>query len=143
MPKSKVIKAPKKYKTPVLQKNGRISSLDTLHNPWTTEKNKKLIKYANMRAIKNDSDYSASSSSSDYGSDSDDFKPEIIVNKKNINPDTAIDKNIKFNGLSVCAIPTNKDQLPKRLLMKEGIIPSYSTFNIIVGSVGSGKSNLL
>jgi len=134
-----------KTKKPIIKHKDRISLVATMSNPWMDREQSifNTIRH-NSAVMKNTNFIPKEEKEKKTNSDSDDeFEPVINTSKKLID-NSKINKNIQFDGLNVCAIPTAKDILPQRLLMKENIIPrGFGTYNIIVGSIGSGKSNLL
>lgn len=135
-------KAPKKIKTLVLKTGkNRVSTLETMKNPWEHTKTKKLQVKVNNSNVKKDSDYETSSSDSD---DDDDKKFNPIIELGNRKVIEAKKEPLKFNGVDIPYIPTDKDCIEERFLMKEGIIPrGYSNCIMSCGSIGSGKSNQL
>ena len=137
-------KAPKKIKTLVLKTGkNRVSTLETMKNPWEHTKTKKLQVKVNNSNVKKDSDYETSSSDSDSESDDEyKFNPKVQLGNRKV--EIKKDEPLTFNGIDIAYIPTNKDDIEQRLLHKKGYVPrGYSNFIVIVGSIGSGKTNVL
>ena len=141
-PKNKIVKlkAPKKAKKPILKSKGRISSLADMENIFEKDHLKKLQVKIDNQNIRNDSDYE-SETDSDV-SEGEEFKPELQLGNRKI--EQCKKEKLEFNGVDIPKIPTNKDCIPERHLMKEGIIPrGYSNMMICNGSINSGKTNAI
>jgi hypothetical protein len=139
--KIKILKAPKKPKRPILKSKGRISSLLDLDNVFEKENLKRLQIQINNQYAKQDSDYESESESETSDSD-DNFKPTLTLGNRNI--ERCKKEKLEFNGIDIAKIPTNKDCIPERYLMTQGIIPKgYSNMMIVNGSINSGKTNAI
>lgn len=143
--KIKKLKVKPKKKEFLKEKN-RISLVESMDNPWVSRQQSIFDSIKHNSAVLGNSSFipKETKKKATTNSDSDDeFEPEINTSIKKID-NTKINKDMQFDGLKVCAIPTAKDILNQRLLMKENVIPrGFGTYNIIIGSIGSGKSNLL
>lgn len=141
--KTQKLKVIKKAKPLKLNPKKHTSNLKLL-NPFEREQEKELDIVMENYNIKRDSDYESSSSESESSSsDDNDFNPIVAMgNRKKVMAKK--EEAIKFNGLNIGYIPTNKDEIELRPLAKAGITPrAYSAFHIICGKSGMGKSNLL
>ena len=130
-PKKKLLHNTRNRINTIEQMNEKESQLGSIKKAYFTKMNRKQ-----------DSDYVTSSSDSSSNSDSEEFTPVITARPKKIIDSR--DKKLNFKDEKIIAIPTNKDCFEERPLSKHQIIPrQFSSFTIIVGSIGSGKSNLL
>ena len=146
MSKANKLKLPKKAKPLKLNPKKHLNKLEQMMIPYEKEKQKRMDIEIDNYNIRRDSDYTSSSSDSDASSSSDDeyeFKPIVAMgNRKKVIAKK--DNELRFNGVDIGYIPTNKDEIEMRHLAKEGITPRpYSAFHIISGRSGMGKSNLL
>jgi hypothetical protein len=127
--------------------NGQIELFD----PWMSlaqQKNDKKVNQHKMKQLRkiditakkvkdSDSDLSSSGSDSD-----DDFKADIkpppprppMMPKK---------EQPKFNGLDIVEIKSTKNETYQRPTMIKGIIPKHPSINMVIGSIGSGKTVFL
>ena len=143
MSKIKPLKLPKKKKPLKLNPKKHINKLEQMMIPFEKEKQKRINIQTENYNIKRDSDYSTSSDSESSSSDDEfEFKPKINLGNRKITHEK--EKEVKFNGVEIAYIPTNKDDIEQRYLHKVGIVPrGYSNFIIVNGSIGSGKTNAL
>jgi hypothetical protein len=144
MPPKKMqkLKAPKKTKP--LKLNPKTHRNKVLNmNPFLRQQEKEMDTIIENYNIRRDSDYESESETETSSSSDDDFNPIISMgNRKKVIAKK--EEEIKFNGLNIGYIPTNKDEIELRPLAKAGITPRpYSAFHIICGRSGMGKSNLL
>lgn len=142
---NKKLKLPKKAKPLKLNPKKHLNKLEQMMIPYEKEKQKRMNIEIDNYNIRRDSDYTSSSSDSDASSSSDDeyeFKPKINLGNRKMHHEK--EKEVKFNGVEIAYIPTNKDDIEQRYLHKVGIVPrGYSNFIIVNGSIGSGKTNCL
>jgi hypothetical protein len=138
------LKKPKKVKKLKINPKKHISVFDNILHPYLRYDDKERQINIDNKLVREDSDYeSDSSSSSSSGSDSEDeFKPVILMGDHRVKKSK--DEEVHFKGVDISYIPTNKDAIEQRYLMRENIIPrGYSNFIILNGSIGSGKTNCL
>ena len=66
-------------------------------------------------------------------------------NKREIkkNPESKKPYKLDFRNLNIEKVETSKNKIPQRKLMELNIIPRHPGVSLIVGSVGSGKTNFL
>lgn len=133
---------PKKY---AITNKKRPSSIATMSNPWEETQLKHLQKLTDKKLLREQSDYSSSSSSSPESSDSepDTFNPSIKINRiKDVKPKK--DTNVNIGGsVKIQYVPTDKDAIIQRPLMEAGVIPKSSNVTIMSGTIGSGKTQCL
>jgi len=145
MSRVKPLKLPKKQKKKVLNAKKHTNKLEQLTIPFEREKQKRINVEMDNYNIQRDSDYSSESESNSSSSSDDEFEFKPVVsmgNRKKVAAQN--DDEIRFNGVDIGYIPTNKDEIEMRHLAKEGITPRpYSAFHVISGRSGMGKSNLL
>ena len=142
--KPKILKA---YKTPK-KANGN-NNLE-LYNPWTDKKqfkNDTMVNKMNVKKqakidpnVKVKKDNSSSDTSSD--SDSDEYKP--VISNPPPRPSMMPKKEQpKFNGMDIVEIKSTKNETYQRPAMEKGIIPKHPSINMVIGSIGSGKTVML
>jgi hypothetical protein len=139
----KKLKAPKKVKTLKINPKNHLNKVANM-NPYMRQQEKEMDAIIENYNIRRDSDYeSESESTSSSSSDEDEFNPVITMGKRK-KVIAKKEDEIRFDGLNIGYIPTNKDEIELRPLAKAGITPrAYSAFHIICGKSGQGKSNLL
>ena len=128
------------YKQPKkANSDGRIE----LYNPWIHKKEVEDVKKIDKFTKKQNKKYELSGSESESNSDSDDdFKPTIKEPPKR--PAMLPTKEQpKFDGLKIIPLESTKNMTFQRPTMENGIIPKHPSINMVVGSIGSGKTIFL
>ena len=130
------------YKPPKkANSDGRIE----LYNPFLHKKEVEDVKKIDKLTKKQNKKYELSNSDSELesNSDSDDeFKPTIKEPPKR--PAMLPTKEQpKFDGLKIIPLESTKNMTFQRPTMENGIIPKHPSINMVVGSIGSGKTIFL
>ncbi len=109
---------------------------------WDSKRNEKMEEKVDKYHEKMNGDMDSDATDSD--DDSDTFKPNIKTpqGRKPILPDK---NKIKFDpkNFEPIGIPSVKANFPQRYAMEQTIIPQHPSVNAIIGSIGSGKTNLM
>jgi hypothetical protein len=137
------LKKPKKIRKLKINPKKHISVFENILHPYLRYGDKERQINIDNKLVKEDSDYESESESSSSNSDSEgEFKPTIQMGNRKITK--AKDEEIKFKGVKIGYIPTDKDSMEQRYLMREGIIPrGYSNFIVLSAGIGMGKTNCL
>lgn len=138
------LKKPKKIRPLKINPKKHINVLENMLHPYLRVGEKERQINMDNRLVKRDSDYESDSDylSSDSDSDNMEFKPTIVMGNRKIIK--AKEEDIKFKGIKIGYIPTDKDSMEQRYLMRENIIPrGYSNFIILSAGIGMGKTNCL
>jgi len=127
------------YKPPKANIEGRIE----LYNPWMHKKEIEDVKKIDKFKTKQNKKYELSCSENDSDSDDDDnFKPTIKDPPKR--PAMMPSKEQpKFDGLKIIPLESTKNMTYQRPTMENGIIPKHPSINMVIGSIGSGKTVML
>ena len=129
-------KPPKKANT-----EGRIEMYNPFLHKMELENTKKIDKLTKKQNKK----YELSGSDTESTSDSDDddnFKPTIKDPPKR--PAMMPSKEQpKFDGLKIIPLESTKNMTYQRPNMENGIIPKHPSINMVIGSIGSGKTVML
>jgi len=141
--KLKILKVEKQPKT-----NKTMGQLE-IYNPFTTKRQQTTDKAINKMLVKKQSkmdmtfkkNYSSSDSST--GSDSDDIFKATISKPPSRPAMLPKKEQPKFNGLDIVEIKSTKNDTYQRPTMEQGIIPKHPSINMVIGSIGSGKTVML
>jgi hypothetical protein len=138
-------KKPRYLKAPRVPKANNFGDIN-LDNPWVKKlqvKTDKHISKVNIKNKKLDNLDSSNSDTSSTESDSDDdFKPDIR-SPPSRPPMLPKKEQPKFNGLDIVEIKSTKNETYQRPYMQKGIIPKHPSINMVIGSIGSGKTVML
>lgn len=129
------------YKPPKKLQSGRIE----LYDPFNHKKELMLTKKIDKTVKKQNKKYELSGSDSENDSSSDDsdhFKPTINdpPKRKQMLPKK---EQPKFEGLKIIGLDSTKNMTEQRPTMENNIIPKHPSINMVVGSIGSGKTVML
>jgi hypothetical protein len=115
-----------------------------LHNPWLHKTEMKLMKKVDKVEKKKNKKYELNSDteSSSDSDDEDEFKATIKEPPKR--PAMLPTKEQpKFDGLKIIPLESTKNMTFQRPTMENGIIPKHPSINMVIGSIGSGKTVML
>jgi len=127
------------YKPPKANIEGRID----LYNPWMHKKEIENVKKIDKLTKKQNKKYDLSGSDFEQSSDSDDeFKPTIKEPPKRPAMLPTKEKP-KFDGLKIIPLESTKNMTFQRSTMENGIIPKHPSVNMVIGSIGSGKTVMM
>jgi len=129
------------YKPPKKLQSGRIELYDPFNHKkelMLTKKIDKTVKKQNKKFELSGSDEESDSSSDD----SDHFRPTINdpPKRKAMLPKK---EQPKFDGLKIIGLDSTKNMTEQRPTMENNIIPKHPSINMVVGSIGSGKTVML
>ena len=115
------------------------------YNPLTYKRNLLFEKKLDKVTIKNNKkkyELSGSDSYSSSSDDDDDFKPTIKnpPKRKQMLPKK---EQPKFDGLKIIGLESTKNMTEQRQTMEANIIPKHPSINMVIGSIGSGKTVML
>jgi hypothetical protein len=127
------------YKKP---KKANTDGVINLYNPFTHKKELETTKKIDKLVKKENKKYELSSSGSESESDEDNFKPTIKDPPKR--PTMLPSKDPpKFDGLKIIGLESTKNMTYQRPTMESNIIPKHPSINMVIGSIGSGKTVML
>lgn len=125
------------YKPPKKIQTGRIE----IYDPFNHKKELLLTKKIDKTVKKQNKKYelSGSESETDSSDDSDNFKPTIKdpPKRKQMLPKK---EQPKFEGLKIIGLDSTKNMTEQRPTMENNIIPKHPSINMVLGSIGSGKT---
>jgi hypothetical protein len=112
-----------------------------LYNPFTHKNELLVTKKIEKHVKKQNKKYelSGSDSESDSSDDSDHFRPTINdpPKRKAMLPKK---EQPKFDGLKIIGLDSTKNMTEQRPAMEKNIIPRHPSINMVLGSIGSGKT---
>jgi hypothetical protein len=115
------------------------------YNPLTYKRNLLFEKKLDKVTIKNNKkkyELSASDSDSSSSDDEEKFRPTIKdpPKRKAMLPKK---EQPKFDGLKIIGLDSTKNMTEQRQTMENNIIPKHPSINMVIGSIGSGKTVML